>query len=259
MHGTIQNAGRVLAILDTTQVDMGVTELAQQLDEPTSTVHDLLQSLVAIGLLTAMPNGRYCLGWETVRLGYVRHWYIQGRVEIQRALHELVNKYPLFVGFSILDEDKWILVDHAISPDSNSSQGSCRLPPLYSFWPASAKVIWAARPWPEVEAAIAKHGLIPGKDNSVGVINAYRQELDRVRHQGFGYNEAETTQCIAAPVLHPDLGTVGALLLFSRQGLFVGRIEEYGQILAQAAQKLSKALSHMDDPLKSVFPPRYSR
>lgn len=254
MHGTIENAGKVLNLLSMSQTDMGVTELAQQLGEPISTMHDLLQSMVAVGLLMIMPSGRYGLGWEMVRLGYLKHWYIQGRQAIQQALDDLVNRHVVLAAFVILDEDRWTILNYAVSSEVAMPTALWWMPRPYSLWATSARVLWAERPWAEVEAAIARYRLNSEGPNTPGLIEVYRQALHKIREDGYAYDELEGRQIIAAPVRHATVGTVGTLAMFSTQGLFAGRVSEYGRVLMQACQRLSNALAETENPIGSDFP-----
>lgn len=71
MQGTIDHAGRRLALFSEDRPEWGVSEAARALNISKTRTHALLSSLAHIGLLRRMETGRYRLGFRVLALSRV--------------------------------------------------------------------------------------------------------------------------------------------------------------------------------------------
>ena len=65
----VDRAMELLLLLEGNPRDMGVTELSKALGVQKSTVHNLLQTLLARDVVRQTDSGRYTLGFRLMRLG----------------------------------------------------------------------------------------------------------------------------------------------------------------------------------------------
>ncbi|UFA51651.1 IclR family transcriptional regulator [Deinococcus radiophilus] len=76
---TVMSAVRVLEAFDADRTEWRLSELAEFLDLPTSTLHETLETLSVTGLLQKTGRGRYALGWRLLKLSSALYsslpWY----------------------------------------------------------------------------------------------------------------------------------------------------------------------------------------
>lgn len=265
MHNTIQKAGKVLHLfsLNRLGLELSAAEMARQLGEPTSTMHDLLHSMVAIGLLEVTRKNRYRLGWELVRLSHLRYFYTQCNTEVHACLHQLSKETSLSAHYSLLENDTWIVLEFVVGSQMVVSATNSFPIDAPMFWTVGGQVLWAHQPWEHVEQVIAKHGFGSNLPNSVSLSQSYRQELERVRQEGFAERIDGEERSIAAPVFHYPQHTqntqsqqavIGAITLFGPTPVFGIEPLQLRDRLIQASQQLSDQLRKMDDPYATLYP-----
>lgn len=262
MHNTIQKAGKVLGLFNLTHsgLELSAAEIARQLSEPTSTVHDLLHSMAAIGLLEITGKGRYRLGWELVRLSHLRYFYTQCSAEVHACLQQLAKETALGAHYSLLDNDTWIVVDFVIGAQLGIPTSNPVPLDRPMFWTSGAQTLWAHQPWEHVEQVIAQHGLGANLRNAALLSQSYRQTLERVRQEGFAERIDGEERSLAVPVFHCPLNrpnthtVVGAITLFGPTQSFGIEPQKTRERLIQASQQLSNQLRKMDDPYATLYP-----
>ena len=66
---SVDRAVELLFVLESASRDMGITELSKILGVQKSTVHNLVQTLMARDFVRQTDSGRFTLGFRLVRLG----------------------------------------------------------------------------------------------------------------------------------------------------------------------------------------------
>lgn len=88
-QSTVLSAVRLLELFDADQTEWTLGELARKVGQPTSTVHEGLNTLVATGLLTRVGWGRYRLGWRLLKLSSALYgslpWYAPAHAAMERV------------------------------------------------------------------------------------------------------------------------------------------------------------------------------
>lgn len=87
-HATVEAAVRVLELFDADHTEWTLSALARHLGQPTSTVHEQLQTLAGTGLLLQVGRGRYQLGWRLLKLNSALYgslpWYAPAHDAMER-------------------------------------------------------------------------------------------------------------------------------------------------------------------------------
>jgi DNA-binding IclR family transcriptional regulator len=198
--GTVGKAGRVLDLFTTRNPEWGVTEVAEALDLPRSSAHDLLATLAATGLLCHAAGNRYRLGWKVVALGRTLLATSGVRAHAQPVMRALVDRLGATVHLATLDDGEVLYIDklapRGAPPVSVSAIGT-RLPPHCS---AVGKVLLAHAP----HAALDRCGMRAFTERTITSVDALALELEAIRARGTARDRGEILDgvcCHAAPVM----------------------------------------------------------
>jgi len=209
---SVDRAIELLFILESSQRDMGVTELSKLLGVQKSATHNLLQTLLARGIVQQTDTGRYTLGLRLMRLGSA----CAERLDVRRLAHPVMTELAAETGeviiLAMLGKDEIVLVD--------------KVEPLRSFFiiprfdyantfhcTAVGKILLASAP-PMLLERLINRGLerfTPYTNNNKDVL---LDELAKIRENGVAIACNETIEgvtCIAAPI-HDAKGAVVAAL-----------------------------------------------
>ena len=145
MIQAIDRAARVLSALQGSR-HLGITELGVLLELPPSTVHGIVKSLQAHGLVAKEPHGqRYMLGPTLLQLSNVYLDTLDVRARAMRWTGDLSERTGLAVRMGVEFFDEVIVIHHEPRPD-----GSRQMPETGLTIPAHAsalgKVLLAYRP-----------------------------------------------------------------------------------------------------------------
>jgi len=208
MLGTIEKAGRVIALFTVERPEWGVSEAAAQLRLPKSSVHALLRTLAAIGLLEQQrAAGRYRLGWALVTHAHTLLSTTAYRPHALRAMRALASRYGETVQLATLSGGRVVTIDRIEAPQGVRRPASARLPP------------------PDTSA--------------VGKV------LTGVPAPPHAYDEGESDPevcCVAAPLRGADGTVLAALSLSAPRRRFEQRREDYTRAVVHAADDASERL-----------------
>ena len=211
MIQSVDRALRVLTALGGSR-RMALSELAARLELPPSTVHGLVRTLVAHGLvIQERGSSRYQLGPAVLRLGNVYLDTIELRSKAIPWAENVARRTGFAVRTAVLLLDDVVIIHHEPRPD-----GSRQMPEVGIVIPAHAsalgKAILAfegdgARPAP-TEPLRSMTG------ETITSPEALAADLASVRESGFALEaeEALLGECgIASPVFDASAGVVGAI------------------------------------------------
>ncbi|SHK28143.1 transcriptional regulator, IclR family [Pseudonocardia thermophila] len=204
---TVGNAARLLKAFLETGGEAGVSELARRLGLGKSTVHRLLTTLVAEGLLEQDPHtGGYRLGLVVFELGHAVPAHRQLHAAAGPVLAHLREQTGESSQVGILDPSTQ--VPEVVYVDRLESAYSLRLftetgrrVPAHAT--SSGKVLLAHLPEPEREKALTAAPLPRYTTHTIVDPDALRAQLDLVRERGWAdaVNEREIgVGSIAAPI-----------------------------------------------------------
>lgn len=211
MIQAIDRAAKVLSSLQGAR-HLGISDLAAELGLPPSTVHGIVSSLAAHGLVAKEPRGsRYMLGPTLLRLSNVYLDTLDVRARSMRWTSELARRTGLAVRLGAEYFDEVIIVHHNSRPD-----GSEQMPETGLAIPAHAsamgKVLLAFNPEDATELLAAPLRALTADTVIDG--RALRAELAETAARGYAIEADEAVigeASLAAPVVDQRGAVVAAV------------------------------------------------
>lgn len=211
----VERAIRILLTFEDGGTTYGVSDLSRRLGIHKSTVYDILNTLTYFDFLERDDESKkYRLGPALFRLGNRVGAQLGLRDAARSYLRDLAADLEQTVILSQLTVENDILTVDAVVPEvavAISTSVGRRLPHSAG---ALGKTFHAALPHSELEAMLVKNGLRRFTDRTIVEPALYRDELARVRQQGYAIDDEEYLQgvrALAAPVVDRD-GCVAAAL-----------------------------------------------
>jgi DNA-binding IclR family transcriptional regulator len=208
----IDRAAQVLRALQGSR-HLGVSELGARLDLPPSTVHGIVKSLQAHGLVAKEPHGqRYMLGPTLLQLSNVYLDTLDVRARAMRWTSDLSERTGLAVRLGVEFFDEVIVIHHEPRPD-----GSRQMPETGLTIPAHAsalgKVLLAHHPAFR-EQVLAAGPLRSLTGDTIVDPDALRRQLEDVLRTGLGLEQEEAVlgeASVAAAIADRDNEAVAAV------------------------------------------------
>jgi len=179
----------------------GVSEVAGDLDMPTSTVHDHLQTLEQEEYL--VKEGRqYHVSTRFLQLGNQARSRKKVFTIARPEIDDLAEKTGEHANLLIEEHGLGVFLYKARGPDAVQldTHAGMRVPLQTT---ALGKTIMAFRPRTEVEAIVDRHGLPAVTPETISDEDELFDTLDTVRDRGYAYDDEERVKgmrCIAAPI-----------------------------------------------------------
>jgi DNA-binding IclR family transcriptional regulator len=209
----VRTAVRVFDIIETIRErnEVGVTELANEVNLAKSTVHRYLTTMVREGYLVK-SDGRYQLSLKYLDHGvYKRNQIIPWQL-IGQTLKQLADETAEIAWFTI--------EEHGIARDIYKSEGDRAITvetwigqakPMHAL--AAGKAILAFLPEERVREIVDEHGLPAVTERTITTVESLQETLDEIRESGVAFNDEEHTKgvrSVASPVFFDD-EVVGAV------------------------------------------------
>ncbi|WP_347139342.1 HTH-type transcriptional regulator BhcR [Paracoccus sp. SSK6] len=246
--GTVQVLDRALDMLDLLAAHPGLTlsEVAERMEQSPSTVHRLLHSLAARGMVESDPATQaWNIGSATFRLGsaFMRR---SGIVERARPiLQNLMKHTGETANLGILNGDAVLFVSQAETHET-----------IRAFFPPGTRSPLHASGIGKALLAFGRDEVLRSyldgttltrfTDKTLTTPDALTEDMARIRSRGFSFDDEERTRgmrCIAAPVF--DLtGEAIAGVSVSGPTHRIGHehVKTLGAVVAAAAAELSQAM-----------------
>ncbi len=137
----IQSVDRAIRMLSALQGarQLSLSELAGRLELPPSTVHGIVRTLVAHGMVVQDRSGRYQLGPAVLRLGNVYLDTLELRSRAMTWAEELARRTGFAVRTGVLLAEDVVIIHHEPRPD-----GSRQMPEVGIVIPAHASALGKA-------------------------------------------------------------------------------------------------------------------
>lgn len=212
--GMVKSDQTMLQILTTIKRrgEVGVTDLANELDLAKSTVHSHLKTLHDAEFVVK-EEGRYRIGLRFLDFGETSRQQIGEYQYIQDKVENLATQTDERAQFIVPEHGRGIFLyvatgNHAVQTDS-------RIGKRIALNTSSAgKAILAHLPDERVDDIIDRHGLPDRTEQTITDPDRFREELERTRDRGYAINLEETTEglrAVGVPVLGPSGEVLGAL------------------------------------------------
>lgn len=242
---TINRAFAVLRLFRDRGTDLGVAQVAQELDLNLSTAHRIVRALVAEGYLAQNENSeRYFLGTGALLLGQAAHRNF-GLDVVYPVLQVLGSQTGESVNLGVLADDAAIVVERI-----ESSQ------PLRFTQPPGTRVVLHASAMGKALLAFnenARQQVFRGTGrlkkltaNTHATVKDLRADLEDIHVRGWSMDDEESTvgvRCVGAPIWD-SAGNARAAIAVQAPAVRMPyeRFAELGSQVAQAAKEVSSLL-----------------
>lgn len=214
VSGRIQSVDTTFAIVELIRDrgTVGVTEVAESLDQSKSTIHHYLTTLEDRGYVEQEEDG-YSLGLRFLTLGGVardrEQLFHLSKADVDRLAAETGEKARL-----IVERDWQGITLHQAEGDQIGETRTCvgSTEDLHST--AAGKALLAALPSEQVDEYVRTQDLASHTANTITDPDQLRAELDRIRSRGVALDDQEHyegVRCVAAPVSAREQGVLGTL------------------------------------------------
>ena len=245
MIQAVDRALRILAVLGGGR-RMSLSEIAAAIDLAPSTVHGLVRTLLAHGMVAQeSDSGRYRLGPETLRLGNIYLDTLELRSRVAIWTEGLARRTGCAVRTAVLLNDEVVVVAHEPRPD-----GTRQMPEVGIVIPAHASALG--------KVLLAFNGTAPSEPlrsmtgDTVTDAAVLAEELGKVRETGIAteVEEAVLGECgVAAAVFDATGEAAGAIELVVPAGRWP-LASDAVDALRDTARTVSRELG------AAIWPPR---
>ncbi len=235
----------VFAVAESTEPDVGVSELARMLGLSKTVVHRAARTLVATGLFVVDERTRrYRLGPGAVSLGLAALNRLEVPKVAQPHMERLVARTAETATLSARYSDQRMYLAQVLSPQEiRMAVQLGKLFPLHVG--GSSKAILSA-----LDPAEAADYLDRNLGTGVAVTSREEllAELSRIRARGFAVSRGERqvdAGSVAAPVFDATGRVYGAISICGPVARISGdKVDEYGALVVEAAAAVSAGLGH---------------
>lgn len=247
----VQSVERALMLLDLLareHREMSLTEIANCMHWPKSTVHGLIATLRDCSYVDqSLVSGCYRLGVRLFELGNIvaRSWDI--RALALPALQNLNNQLGEMVQLATEDKGEVLYLEKLDSTHMMRivSEIGARLP---MHCTGLGKVLLAYKKPAEIKWILTKHGMPPMTSRTITNREALERELIKIRRQGYAMDDREimdSLRCVAAPVYDRDGNVKYAISVSGLANSLQGeRLEMARDELLLTAKSLSYAMGY---------------
>ncbi len=232
----VDRALEILNLLGKSSRELGITELAKVLGVQKSTVHSLLQTMLARDFVQQTESGRYALGVKLLQLGELFAQRLDIRTVAKSILTQLADETGKVALLAVLSKQELIIIDK-VEPER-----PFLIIPKFDFSlafhsTAVGKVLLAFAA-EEIRDAILEKELAPFTPFTITDVDEVKTELNKVYLDAYAIGCDETIEgvtCFAVPIYNAANQVVAALSVSSASSLV--NFNGYDPILAVLKQK----------------------
>jgi DNA-binding IclR family transcriptional regulator len=250
---SVDRAARILKALAAHPGRLGVSELSERLGLAKGTVHGLLRTMQAHGLVEQHSDSdKYQLGPELLQLSYRYLDLNELRTRSLIWAEQLVSRTQESVRVGAFRGDQVLIVHHAFRPDASLQILEVgEVLPMHAT--ALGKALLAYLP-EDVVKEILKDPPRPLTRNTARTVEDVERDLEVVRDRGYATEHEEAVlgeAGVAAPVFDRRGNAIGAIGIACPDGQLTSRrVErEIGPAVIEAARGVSRDLGAVTWPV----------
>ncbi|GAA3613338.1 IclR family transcriptional regulator [Nonomuraea rosea] len=229
------------------RADLGVTEIATELDLTKAAVHRILTALRSRELIALDPvTRRYSLGHAAIALGRAYMARTDLRAMAGTELRRLSVSTEETATLSVRRGDTRLYVDQVVPAQELRMEVSLGIPyPLHAG--SSSKAILAFLREEEIEGYMVRHRLDALTARTITDPDKLRAELAAIRRRGYATSLGERQEgaaSVAAPIFDHDGLVIAAVSVAGPGARFKAHLQEAARPLLESAARLSAQLGH---------------
>ena len=225
----------------------GVSELASELDKPTSTIHDHLRTLESEEYLIK-SDGDYYVGTRFLGIGEQARSRQKVYTIARQEVDELANETGEHTNLMIEEHGRGVFLYKSRGPDAVQldTHAGMRVPLQTT---AMGKSILAFRPREEVDEIIDRHGLPQITEKTITDREELCDELDEIAERGYAYDDEERVKgmrCVAAPITDNEGRAIAAMSVSGPKSRLRGKQfrEEVPDLILSSANVIEVNLTY---------------
>lgn len=243
----VRSADNLFAVLDAVHEleGAGVTEIAEYLDLPKSTIHDHLTTLVKHKFLTKDRS--------TYRVGLRCYYYgIQAKKRrefldvVKPSLDRIARKTGEISWFMVEEHGKGVYLEKSKGDQAVQPYGELgKRVPMHNI--ASGKAILAHMPEERVREIVRENPIENSTENTLSNVEELLDALETIRERGYALNDGETFEgfrAVASPIIH-DGEPLGSIAVSGPENRFRGErfTKELPEMITGAANAIELSLT----------------
>ena len=244
---SVDRALKIIKLISANK-NMGVTEIAHQIDINKSAVHRILTTLVNHGFVEKDPEmNRYKIGYTFLEIASNLLESIDLREEALPFLKELETLTNEVIHLVVYDQGEVVYIEKLEGNETlrmHSKVG--RRAPMHCT--GVGKVILANLPRPMASNIIDQKGLPKHTDKTITDKEAFFRELEKVEQQGYAIDDEENEDgitCIAAPIFNHQKEITAAISISGpTMRMTENRIGELKGKIMSVGRKISSRLGY---------------
>ncbi|MGW4800688.1 IclR family transcriptional regulator [Nonomuraea sp. NPDC004297] len=227
--------------------DLGVTEIATELDLTKAAVHRILTALRSRELIALDPaTRRYSLGHAAIALGRAYMARTDLRAMAGPELSRLSLRTEETAALSVRRGDTRLYVDQVVPAQELRMEVSLGIPyPLHAG--SASKAILAFLRAEEIDGYLVRHKLDALTPKTITDPEKLRAELASVRRRGYATSLGERQDgaaSVAAPIFDHDGLVIAAVSVSGPATRFKPHLQEAARALLETTARLSARLGH---------------
>lgn len=227
---------------------MTVTQISKRLGLPKSSVHDILSTLVAEGIVEKdSDNSRYHLGLKLFELGEKARSNLEIRKSATPFLKTLNSQLDETVHLTVLEEGEILYIECFESSKRLRTYSVIGVrAPLHCT--AVGKAIMAFLPHDEIERVILEKGLERFTENTIIDRKKLLEELAGIRQKGYAVDNMEHEEhvrCVGAPVFNYEGRSFASISVSGpSQRVPFEEVPEIAKMVMAATKDVSKRMGY---------------
>lgn len=200
---SVERALTILDLFDERDKELTITEISKRMDLHKSTVHSLIKTLQLHGYMKQNEeNEKYSLGLKLFERGQ----HVIGNMDIHSIARKFLEQLSDQTGYTshlvILDGQEGVYIDKVEGTGVTVLYSRIgRRVPIHTS--AVGKALVAFKRDEEIEALLENYDFVKRTDNSICTKEAFLEELQNVRSNGYAVDAEENEPgifCIAVPI-----------------------------------------------------------
>ncbi len=258
MIQSVQKAIHILHAFSSGEPRLTLGEIAQRMQLPKSTTHNLLATLVACGMVERVEDDRYALGLAIIALTQSVRVNVELRDRTAPLLRELADMSRESVFLTTRDGD-YCLYIYAVESSSRLQARTAVGERAHLHCTAVGKAMLAYLPPTEVEAIAARVGLPRFTKQTITDLPTLQAEVAATQQRGYSIDiegHELGIYCIGAPIFDASNAIIGVCSISGADPEIVGnRLDYLAHRVRYAAQEASRRIGYVPTRQALVLAP----
>lgn len=254
----INSVLKAIDILQTFRPDeprLSLAKISTRLGMPSSTTHNLLNTLLSRSFVEKTDDGRYALGPAIVALTQSVRVNVELRDRAAPLLCELADACRESVYLAVLDNDHALYI-YAVESCRRLLARTAVGDRVTLHCTSLGKAILSGLPAEEVESIVSRVGLPKFTETTITDLDALKKELEQIRTQGYAVDRGEHdtgSYCIGTPIVDVRGRVIGACSVSGTDpDLIRGTSPECSAHVMYTAQEISRRMGYVPASPSSV-------